>query len=154
MDAIINIDRLTQWCVIVRLRGRNISTRNPLHENMDVLDERVSRADHADDESLCRARRELISRMLHRILIDGGALDPIADIEGLAIINNYSIAYYAALGDNERARRLAANPLTLIAEDDAAGAEAKTQAAGSDALPRGRVINGSASRPITPADVS
>ena len=166
MDTVINVDRLTQWCVPVLTRGRLIQTRNPLRENMDVLDERVRRADHADDESLCHARRALIQKMLERILCDPGAtglftdiadgrISPISDMEGLVIINNYTIANYAACGHQDRARALMLNPLSLIAEDDAAKEEATVQAAPpSSPLPVGRVINGSASRPITPADVS
>lgn len=161
MDAVINVDRLTEWCVIVRLRGRNFVTVNPLTRDMSILDRRVKRAEARTEWELAENRQSLIREMLNAIFGgDGDWVDfnqavhlkkvpPVADIEGLAVINNYTMAYYAATGQADRVRALALNPLSLIAEDDAKHAAPVA----SDPLPAGRVINGSASRPITPADV-
>lgn len=164
MDAIINVDQLTQWCVIVRLRGRNFATVNPCSRSMAILDRRVKRSDYGAEHELAEARRSLMREMLDAIFDgDGTWIDfvqsvnlskehPLSDIECLHVINNYTVGYLAVTGHEEEAMRLRANPTNLIAEDEAASAPPAAAAPAPD-LPVGLHVGAAGDiRPVSPGE--
>lgn len=149
VHEIIDIDLLSEWCVPVRIRGRLIETRNPLREDMTLLDRRLKRGDYANEAELGRARTALLDEMIERLFVGerweqlkrairDGQDDPLSSFEKLSIVLHYSIAYLHATQGREAASALALRGLTLI-EEEATPQAASAPHSGRD-LPEGRFV--------------
>lgn len=164
MREIIDIDQLSEWCVPVRVRGRLIETRNPLREDMSLLDKRLKRGDYDSEHALGEARRQLLDVMIDRILIgeawellkrdiDSGGVLPLAPFEKLSIVFQYCIAHASATGGREAAAELVRRGFNLIEDGPpVTNSTSSRSPLPKPDLPPGMVIGGDGS--VQPIDAA
>lgn len=150
--VLIDLDRLTDFLFVVRIRGYLCEAVNPLRIDMAIFDERICRADHPSEKELRRAVEDLANRMLDAMFGECEAWQtlredvlpgaPLSYFESTVVIMQFLMATTQAIGGDLTA--FAQGGFSLIREDDETirwrqrNADAAKRAAAN--LPPGRVI--------------